>query len=85
MPEMGAPGVQPPLPQDLLTPGDQPDQGAGELACLQKVLDDFPKLLTELQDPQDVEQAVGAMKVLAGIQRRLMQTQGGQGAAPPGQ
>lgn len=77
LPEMGPPqGAPPGLPQDLQ---DNP-AGDQQLECLQKVLDDFPRLLTELQDPKHVETAVSALKALANIQTQLM-SEGGPGAA----
>jgi hypothetical protein len=74
-------GAGPALPQGLQ--GDNDDQGYSALDCLKDVIDDFPKLLTELSDPKDVETAVSALKLLASIQTRLMQ--GGSGAPQPGQ
>ena len=63
----GAPPA-PPLPQGL-----EDDQPTGDpLGCLKDVIDDFPRLLTELQDPRDVQDAVKALQILAGIQTRLM-------------
>lgn len=77
---LAATGAPPGLPQGL-----QDDQSGGsaygQLDCLKAVIDDFPKLLTELQDPKDVEQAVTALKILAGIQTRLMSA--GQASGPP--
>ena len=62
---------------------DQDDQGGySQLDCLRDVIDDFPKLLTELTDPKDVQDAVSALRLLAGVQTRLMAGQGG--AQPQG-
>jgi hypothetical protein len=72
----------PPLPQglqDQAEPGE--DQGGTPLDCLKEVIDDFPKLLTELQDPRDVQDAVKALQILAGVQTRLMTA--GQAANGP--
>lgn len=80
--DQGGPGL--PLPAGL----DDEQAPSDPLGCLKDVIDDFPKLLTELQDPKDVQDAVKALQILAGIQTRLMsaapgQQQGGPGAAPP--
>lgn len=66
--------MNPSLPAGL----EQGEQGYSELDCLKDVIDDFPRLLTELKDPVDVQDATKAMLILVGIQRRLMQPQQGQ-------
>lgn len=77
LPEPDNPAAQAPPPQAL----QQPASGYDQLQCLQDVLDDFPRLLTELQDPKHVEMAVAAMKTLASIQSQLMS---GNGSQPQG-
>ena len=70
----GGGGGAPPLPAGL----EQDDQASGDpLKCVQDVIEDFPRLLTELQDPKHVEMAVSALKILASIQTSLMQAAGG--------
>ncbi len=56
-------------------------EGSSELDTLQEIMNDLPKLISALQDPKDVEQAITCLRVLAGIQTRLMQGSGG--AQPP--
>lgn len=75
-PPMPPGGAPPALPQGL-EPDSEP---ADPLSCLKEVIDDFPKLLTELQDPRDVQDAIKALQILAGIQTRLMTA----GQAPGG-
>jgi hypothetical protein len=74
----GAGAGAPPLPQGLQDDGDQ---ASDPLGCLKEVIDDFPRLLTELQDPRDVQDAVKALQILAGVQTRLMSA--GQAASGP--
>lgn len=64
-------------------PGQDDDQGYSELDCLKDVIDDFPRLLTELTDPKDVQDAVSALRLLAGVQTRLMSAQAGPGGSQP--
>jgi len=65
-----------PLPQGL----DDSEPPEDPLACLKDVIDGFPRLLTALQDPKDVQDAVKALQTLAGIQTRLMAPQAGNAA-----
>ncbi len=58
-------------------------EGSSELDLLQDVMNDLPKLIAALKDPKDVENAITCLRVLAGIQTRLMQSQGSGGAQPP--
>jgi len=74
-----APAAGGSLPQGLQ--GESDEQGYTALDCLKDVIDDFPRLLTELQDPKQVEQAVSALKILANIQSQLMSA--GQAASGP--
>jgi len=78
---MGAGGPPPALPQGLQGEDQAPSDPLG---CLKDVLDEFPKLLTELTDPRDVQDAIKAMHVLSGIQTRLMSGGQGQGGAQAG-
>lgn len=56
--------------------GDQPDQpGQDPLQVLQEVLNDVHRLIAVLPDPQDTQDAIQAMRVLAGVQTRLMSRQ----------
>lgn len=59
-------------------PDASSDTGQGDLATLQDVIDDFPKLLHALKNGDDVHDAVTALRLLTGIQKRLM------GGAPGG-
>ena len=69
------------LPAGLGQPPQQDqDEGYDQLSCLRDVIDDFPRLLTELKDPKDVQDAVSALRLLAGIQTRLM---GPANGSPP--
>ena len=60
----------------------EPDQDDGGLSCVQDTINYFPKLLHELSDPTDVQDAVKALQLLVGIQKRLM-TGSGQGGPQP--
>jgi len=59
-------------------PPTPPTHGGG-LSVLQDALDGFPALLHALSDPKDVHDAVTAMRLLTGIQARLMGPQGQAG------
>lgn len=85
MQALAAQGGQAPqgLPAGLGPDTDGGDPGYSELDCLKDVIDDFPKLLTELKDPKDVQDAVSALRLLAGVQTRLMSAQAGPSGAQP--
>lgn len=54
----------------------EPDQGGQDpLQVLQEVLNDVHRLIAVLPDPQDTQDAVQALRVLAGVQTRLMSRQ----------
>jgi hypothetical protein len=67
------------MPQDA---DEQPQPHDGGLHALQEVLDEFPALLTALHDPGDVHDATTALRLLTGIQKRMMGQTGGPPAPP---
>ncbi len=66
-------------------PPDQDDQGGGDkgLQALQEIIDEFPDLLVAVKDPTDVHDATTCLRVLTGIQKRMMGGAAGGKAAPP--
>lgn len=76
------PGQMPPQLAALLAQAgpDTDEQGAGQLQVLQEIMQDLPRLIATLTDPQDTQDAIGCLQVLAKIQTRLM---GSRGAAQP--
>lgn len=78
-PQGGAPQVPPGL-ASLFAQGtadaDQADQSTDPLQVLQDVIEQFPPLLVALKDPGDVDTAVAALRLLTGVQKRIMAEQG---------
>lgn len=54
--------------------------GEDQLQTLQEIMQDLPRLIATLRDPQDTQDAIGCLQVLAKIQTRLMQGRGKQPA-----
>lgn len=77
------PDAGPPQPSPL--PGGLADTGQDEqqdpLAVLQECIQALPGVIASLPDPQDTQDAIKALQILAGIQTRLMR---GAGGAPTG-
>lgn len=65
--------------------GGQPGQGEGDpLEELKDVIDSVHQLLATLPDPQDVHDTVTALRLLTGVQKRIMgMGQGNAGAQSP--
>lgn len=80
----GAGGAPPALPQGLQGGYDQ-DDSSDPLKVLQDCIQKLPEVLSALPDPQDVQDATQALLILTKVQTRLMNKQGGQGAAQAGQ
>lgn len=59
------------------------DSGDGGLQSLQDTIEGFPPLLHALHDAADVNDAVKALHLLTGIQKRLMSGQAGGPAQAP--
>lgn len=74
-------GPPPQLPQGGISqmigqpPAAPPD--ADPLVALQEAIDGIHDLMRTLPDPQDVNNVAGCLKILTGIQARMMQSQGG--------
>ncbi len=68
------PGPSGPVPGGLYDQGAPPPEPAadGGLGVLQDCIECGTQLLAALHDPQDVNQAASALKLLTGIQARLM-------------
>lgn len=75
MPEPAPPQAPQPLPGPL----DQPDPAGQQdpLQVLQDCIQSLPAVIAALPDPQDTQDAVKALGILAGIQTRLMRGAGG--------
>lgn len=76
------------LPQSLAGALSQPggQEQADPLEDLQATIDAMHELLRSLTDPGDVHQAATALRILTGIQQRMMSEQGAPGgaaSAPP--
>lgn len=58
-------------------PPDQDDHSPDPLSAVQEAIDGIHGLMVTLTDPQEVNNVAGCLKILTGIQARMMQSQGG--------
>lgn len=70
------------IPQGL-EGGGQPEQ-QDPLQVLQECIQQLPKVIAALPDPQDTQDATQALLTLTKVQTRLMTKQQGSGAPPQG-
>lgn len=68
----------PPLPEGLQGPDDY-SESSDPLKVLQDCIESLPKVIAALPDPQDTQDAIQALHILAKIQTRLSGKQAASG------